>query len=360
MMTGGRFWARKSDLAAIFEAKHVAYLIAERDAGGLAVRLAKRCPGLLPVPVLQWGEGPKDGVPVSVFYTAPGSLNGDGARELTELAHPPAIFSQLVLWGSVLQKIAPIEAAAVWLAGVMREVPFVVSRNAARLRDRGIDRKRLDRVTAHAFTIRAGDLTALSLALMSGRVDAAEKNCAEMSSSLLDTLEQLSDLQFEYSRLLNAASAAASVAGSPDASYTSLVREVRAFTCEALPRNTTVIVISKGDRELLNLDGRTAWHFPQTNDGIYAGHHPANSSDAISHLDSLRAKGGEYLVIPQTAFWWLDNYREFAQHLVRCGQLLAKGSACAIYALSPEAATKAVRLRARASCKPEPFDPCRT
>ena len=42
-----------------------------------------------------------------------------------------------------------------------------------------------------------------------------------------------------------------------------------------MPADATVLVASKGDAELLKLDGRTAWHFPQTLEGVYAGAHPA-------------------------------------------------------------------------------------
>jgi len=29
----------------------------------------------------------------------------------------------------------------------------------------------------------------------------------------------------------------------------------------------------------------------------------------------LRAKGGEYLLIPRTSFWWLEYYADFRRHL---------------------------------------------
>ena len=77
----------------------------------------------------------------------------------------------------------------------------------------------------------------------------------------------------------------------------------------------TVLVVSKGDEELCKLDGRTAWHFPQTEHGAYAGYHPADSAAAIAQLEALREQGGEYLLFPSTAFWWLDYYRDFRMHL---------------------------------------------
>src|SRR5205085_730238 len=76
-----------------------------------------------------------------------------------------------------------------------------------------------------------------------------------------------------------------------------------------------VIVVSKGDDELLNLDGRIGWHFPQTEDGAYIGYHPADSVAAIAHLEALRAKGADYLLIPSPSLWWLEHYSGFKNHL---------------------------------------------
>jgi Sulfotransferase family len=76
-----------------------------------------------------------------------------------------------------------------------------------------------------------------------------------------------------------------------------------------------VLVVSKGEEDVLQLGERQAWHFPQAEDGGYAGYYPADSAEAITHLETLRAKGAQYLLFPATAFWWLDHYTEFAQHL---------------------------------------------
>lgn len=97
--------------------------------------------------------------------------------------------------------------------------------------------------------------------------------------------------------------------------YRDLIRHIRHVVHEALPAEATVLVISRGDGELLRLKGRHGWHFPQQEDGVYAGYYPANSAAAISHLEQLRSLGAGYLLIPQTALWWLDYYTEFARHL---------------------------------------------
>ena len=67
---------------------------------------------------------------------------------------------------------------------------------------------------------------------------------------------------------------------------------------------------------------------------MYAGHYPADSSEAITQLEALRAKGAEYLLLPDTAFWWLDDYPEFHQHLEANYRRIWTGPSCIIYQLS--------------------------
>ena len=97
--------------------------------------------------------------------------------------------------------------------------------------------------------------------------------------------------------------------------YEQLRQRIRETVQEIIPAGATVLVVSKGDGSLLDLPGRQGWHFPQTDRGAYAGHHPTDSDEAIAHLEALRAKGADYLLFPNTAFWWLAHYKEFKQHL---------------------------------------------
>jgi glycosyltransferase involved in cell wall biosynthesis len=117
------------------------------------------------------------------------------------------------------------------------------------------------------------------------------------------------------------------------ASYTDTVTRIRTVVNGILPPNKTVIVISKGDEQLLQLEDRPAWHFPQNEHGIYAGHYPADSHEAISQLQSLAARGGEFLLIPNTAFWWLEHYRELKDWLEQFQELMWRDERCAIYRL---------------------------
>lgn len=124
---------------------------------------------------------------------------------------------------------------------------------------------------------------------------------------------QIADLRRENTQLSLVA-----VGSHPDselAQYDKLKRRIREAVQRTTPPGATVLVVSKGDRSLLELEGRNAWHFPQTSKGSYAGHHPADSSTAVAQLEAQRTRGAEYLVFPKTAFWWLDHYREFNRHL---------------------------------------------
>ena len=116
--------------------------------------------------------------------------------------------------------------------------------------------------------------------------------------------------------------------------YQTLVSQVRQAVELTTPVDSTVLVVSKGDEDLLTLAGRMAWHFPMTDDGRYAGHHPGNSSEAIGLLERLREKGGQFLVIPAPMFWWLEYYAEFAAHLARHYSCTEREGICLVYRLT--------------------------
>jgi GT2 family glycosyltransferase len=115
----------------------------------------------------------------------------------------------------------------------------------------------------------------------------------------------------------------ATLASRPDRGFTANPRlryeaellQLRQHLRDVLPPGARVAVVSRGDDALLDLGGPAAHHFPQTPDGHYAGHHPADSSEAIRHLEELRGRGTEYLLFPRTSLWWLEHYTEFNQYL---------------------------------------------
>jgi glycosyltransferase involved in cell wall biosynthesis len=101
----------------------------------------------------------------------------------------------------------------------------------------------------------------------------------------------------------------------PEEVYTKTIAGIREAVGTLLPENATVAVVSNGDDDLLKLGERRGWHFPQQEDGRYAGFHPANSADAIAGLESLRRRGAGYLLFPSTASWWLEYYSDFKEYL---------------------------------------------
>lgn len=141
-------------------------------------------------------------------------------------------------------------------------------------------------------------------------------------------------------------------------------QRIRELVRSVLPPDAHVLVISKGEDELLRLEGRCGGHFPQTSGGVYAGYHPADSAEAIRHLETLKAQGAEYLLIPATSFWWLEFYADFRRHLETSGRLLAyDDGSCLIFALTPPASGPAgtvmvaLRLTEEGAGNPAPPPP---
>jgi hypothetical protein len=100
-------------------------------------------------------------------------------------------------------------------------------------------------------------------------------------------------------------------------------RHLRQLTEAVTPRGATILVASRGDERLLRFRGRTGLHFPQLEDGTWAGFYPADSAAAISHLRELTVNGASHVLFPHTALWWLDHYPELRGELETAGRLLA-------------------------------------
>lgn len=127
--------------------------------------------------------------------------------------------------------------------------------------------------------------------------------------------------------------------------YRYLVEQVRAAVAERVPAGERVLVVSRGDRELVDLGEVEADHFPQDDQGRYLGHHPRDSEDALARLEELRRAGAGYLVLPATSRWWLDHYEGLAEHLRdRCAA--TELGFCTIYELAPQR-EGAIRERVR-------------
>jgi hypothetical protein len=112
------------------------------------------------------------------------------------------------------------------------------------------------------------------------------------------------------------------------------VQRTRELVRTVVPPGSSVLIVSKGDAEYLQMEGLIASHFPQTEDGTYAGAHPADGQDAAVQLESLREQGAEYLVFPGSSLWWLNHYADFRQHLSdRYRPVLEREGSCIIFSL---------------------------
>lgn len=123
--------------------------------------------------------------------------------------------------------------------------------------------------------------------------------------------------------------------------YYELIARIRTLVRQMVPKESTVLVVSKGDDQLICLENQRCSHFPQHETGVYAGEHPKDSTEAISGLERLRSKGGQYLIFPQTAFWWFESYPDFKEHLDRNYRMLArKEDTAVVYSLCESAGSR--------------------
>jgi GT2 family glycosyltransferase len=176
-----------------------------------------------------------------------------------------------------------------------------------------------------------------SLALLDG-----DSRSSEAERLLARHSRQVTDLTRENTRLLVELGRRA-----PDSAvfqYDQLRRQILAAVRGRVPATAHVAVVSKGDSALLELEGPRACHFPQSASGAYAGHHPADSADAIEQLENLRTNGTDYLLFPSTSLWWLEHYAGFREHLEsKYQQVMRDDNVCRIY-----------QLNARSECAGEP------
>jgi hypothetical protein len=155
-----------------------------------------------------------------------------------------------------------------------------------------------------------------------------------LEAELEATRAELKATREEFERVRNPRNPADSTAGEPPAAAVDpLVAEVQARARELIPSGATVLVAGKGDDALLRLGDSRGFHFPSDDDGRYAGYHPAGDTAAIAHLEALRARGADHLLLPKTTLWWLDHYHGFRRHLEDRYVALLEDEQCAIYRL---------------------------
>ena len=116
--------------------------------------------------------------------------------------------------------------------------------------------------------------------------------------------------------------------------YDSAIRYARDTIVNSTPPGATIAIVSRGEEAVLKLDGRTGWHFPLADDGSYAGSHPGTGSEAIDHLEAVRARGAEFFAIPAPSAWWLSYYGDLRTHLeTRYRVIDTDGGECVLVSL---------------------------
>lgn len=152
-----------------------------------------------------------------------------------------------------------------------------------------------------------------------------------------DTQAAIHDLQAAVEPLRMAATGTTSPEDiARQVEYLDLVARVRRAVRDRVPRSARVLVVGRGDEELVRLFGRRAGHFPQDAAGDFAGEYPADGPAAVAALERLTAAGWDHLVIPATSAWWLDHYRELRVHLHREWLALHRvPDTCMIFAHDP-------------------------
>jgi len=101
---------------------------------------------------------------------------------------------------------------------------------------------------------------------------------------------------------------------------------------EATTANTLIIAATDGDPTVFYYAHRRGWHF--LGDGVYDGN-PLNSAQIIANLEKLRSRGATHLVFYAGTQWWLDYYKEFADHLANTATLVEQTPQFTIYRLQP-------------------------
>jgi 4-amino-4-deoxy-L-arabinose transferase-like glycosyltransferase len=99
------------------------------------------------------------------------------------------------------------------------------------------------------------------------------------------------------------------------------------------PRDALIVAADNGDPTVFYYAERKGWHFLER-DGIVIGD-PIDSAQAIVDLEELHRRGASYLVLTWATRWWLDYYKEFAQHLQVNAKLVKETPEFMIYRLDP-------------------------
>src|SRR5262249_14688430 len=116
--------------------------------------------------------------------------------------------------------------------------------------------------------------------------------------------------------------------------YRELVSRVRdRIAGVAASLGEPVLIVSRGDPQLVDIEGVATNHFPSTSDGRYLGSYPADGRAAVRLLEAATQAGARALVLPRTAFWWLEYYTELRESLERSDAFVHRDEDCVVIRL---------------------------
>ena len=182
----------------------------------------------------------------------------------------------------------------------------------------------------------------ISVSPLLATIERSDRHEHQLEPQLRASGRRAADLQRELTRLTAELADRGVEVELPRLSHGEDVDAVRGEVERSVPASATVLVLSRGDSELLRLGEREARHFPRGADGRYLGHHPADDEEAIALLEAERAAGASHLVVPSSDEWWFEHYAGFADHLQSCSRAEAH-EACSIFTLEPVTATAEAR-----------------
>jgi len=186
----------------------------------------------------------------------------------------------------------------------------------------------------------------LHAALLRSRLTQLQSRYEGALAELRTALEQVGDLQSDYEHAMRILAKVPKPSASVPLDYEWVLDRVRQLAARHLPVGATVAVVSRGDANLMHLGPTRGVHFPQTAEGVYAGHHPSGTDTVIGHLEEVAARGASYLLFPVTSLWWLDYYEGLVDHLTTRGEEVVNDPSCRIFALSHNARLAARRALA--------------
>lgn len=182
----------------------------------------------------------------------------------------------------------------------------------------------------------------ISVSPLLASVERSDGHEAELEPLLRSRGRHAADLQRQVAKLAAELADQGVEVELPSLEYERTVDGVRAQVEKSVPEGATVLIVSRGDSELLRLGNREARHFPSGDDGRYLGHHPADDEEALALLEGARTERATYLVVPAAEGWWLRQYEGLREYLrARC--TVEEHESCAIYRLEPSPARTEVR-----------------